>query len=106
MKTKVWKSDSKNKDEENKEYYRRQEVFLDRAQEDMGDYFTSMLNQWMQAYPSEKRNLIDFKNGLIQGLEDDDLIEQCWSFLSKDPQRESDIWAILISGQKEVRSCT
>ena len=50
MKTKVWKSDSndvnqeerkdedlkdtfKNKDEENKEYYRRQEVFLDRAQE-------------------------------------------------------------------------
>ena len=96
----------KNKDEENKEYYRRQEVFLDRAQEDMGDYFTSMLNQWMQAYPSEKRNLIDFKNGLIQGLEDDDFIEQCWSFLSKDPQRESDIWAILISGQKEVRSCT
>ena len=50
MKTKVWKSDIndvnqeerkdedledtfKNKDEENKEYYRRQEVFLDRAQE-------------------------------------------------------------------------
>ena len=47
---------------------------------DMGDYYTSMPNQWMQAYPSEKRNLIDFKNGLIQGLEDDDLIEQCWSF--------------------------
>ena len=73
----------------------------------MGDSYTRILNQWMQAYPSEKRNLIDFKNGLIHRLEDDELIEQCWSFfLSKDPQRESDIWAILISGQKEVRSCT
>ena len=73
------KGTSINNDEETREYYCRWESFLDTTQErgkDIGEYYTSMQNQWMQAYPSEERNLVEFKNGLIQGLDDLELMEQ------------------------------
>ncbi len=68
------KDTSINNDEENREYYCRWEAFLDTTQErgkDIGEYYTSM-----QAYPSEERNLVEFKNGLILGLDDLELMEQ------------------------------
>ena len=73
------KGTSINNDEETREYYCRWESFLDTTQErgkDIGEYYTSMQNQWMQAYPSEERNLVEFKIGLIQGLDDLELMEQ------------------------------
>ena len=48
-----------------------------------------MLSQWMQANTTDKRNLVEFKNGLLEGLYDQELMEQCLVFMPKMPQHES-----------------
>ena len=55
----------------------------------------TLLSQWMQANTTDKRNLVKFKNGLLEGLHDQQLMEQYLVFMPKMPQHESDIRAIL-----------
>ena len=59
----------------------------------------------MQANTTDKRNLVEFKNGLLEY--DQELIEQCLVFMPKMLQHESNpstTGASAIPGQKEVKN--
>ena len=81
----------KYKEGQKQEYLAREQE----RDEDTREYYTDKRRLWLQAYPSDKRSLIEFKDEMLMGLYNAELKKLFLFCMPKELQHENEIKAVL-----------